>query len=190
VSFDDRGDLTLKVGNLEDGDVFEFVICSRALARASPVFRAMLFGGFSESKPEGEAWVVKLPEDRPAPFSILLKIIHGCFCEVPQSLTLEDIYQLLVVTNKYDMLSLASTWFAPYRNLKARDGNEKLLWMAWELGDQGAFNGMARDLVVTSEVNKEGQLLDSRGIPFNTYECFDANGLLDRFLNREVTEQL
>ncbi|KAK1464054.1 hypothetical protein CMEL01_12815 [Colletotrichum melonis] len=101
VSFDDRGDLTLRVGSLEDGsaDVFDFVVCSRALARASPVFRAMLFSGFSESKPEGDTWIVKLPEDRPAPFFILLNIIHGCFSAVPQKLELDELYQLLVVTN-------------------------------------------------------------------------------------------
>ncbi|KAK1676065.1 hypothetical protein BDP55DRAFT_768239 [Colletotrichum godetiae] len=104
-------------GNLKDGSVVEFVVCSRALARASSVFRAMLLGGFSESKPERDDWVVELPEVRTAPFSILLKIIHGRFCEVPQSLTLEELYQLLVVTDKYDMVSvifqLASTWFEP-----------------------------------------------------------------------------
>ncbi|KAK0381341.1 hypothetical protein CLIM01_01310 [Colletotrichum limetticola] len=136
VSFDDRGDLTLRVGSLEDGsaDVFDFVVCSRALARASPVFRAMLFGGFSESKPEGDIWIVKLPEDRPAPFSILLNIIHGCFSAVPQKLKLDELYQLLVVTNKYDMLS---------------------------------------------KVNTEGQIVDKIGVPLNTYDCYEANGIID-----------
>ncbi|KXH62511.1 hypothetical protein CNYM01_01722 [Colletotrichum nymphaeae SA-01] len=164
VFFDDRGDLTLRVGNLGDGgaDVFEFVVCSRALARASPVFRAMLFDGFSESKPEGDTWIVKLPEDRPAPFFILLNIIHGCFSAVPQKLELDELYQLLVVTNKYDMLSVifqwAPIWFEPHR----------------------------------SKVNTEGQIVDKTGVPLNTYDCYEANGIIDDITKarQDILEEL
>ncbi|KAL0781906.1 hypothetical protein CaCOL14_003241 [Colletotrichum acutatum] len=190
VSFDDRGDLTLRVGSLEDGgaDVFEFVVCSRALARASPVFRAMLFGGFSESKPEGDTWIVKLPEDRPAPFFILLNIIHGRFRAVPQKLKLDELYQLLVVTNKYDMLSVifqwAPSWFEPFKTLEASiEGNERLLWIAWELGDKGAFELMSRNLVLGSGIDNEGRLIDKKGVPLNTYDCYEATDILGGFLN-------
>ncbi|KXH31764.1 hypothetical protein CSIM01_09439 [Colletotrichum simmondsii] len=186
VSFDDRGDLTLRVGNLENGgaDVFEFVVCSRALARASPVFRAMLFGGFSESKPEGDTWIVNLPGDRSAPFFILLNIIHGCFSAVPQKLELDELYQLLVVTNKYDMLSVifqwASIWFEPHKNLDViSEGNERLLWIAWELGEEETFILKCRDFVLRSKVNTEGQIVDKTGVPLNTYDCYEANGIID-----------
>ncbi|KAK1535856.1 hypothetical protein CPAR01_09398 [Colletotrichum paranaense] len=186
VSFDDRGDLTLRVGSLEDGsaDVFDFVVCSRALARASPVFRAMLFSGFSESKPEGDTWIVKLPEDRPAPFFILLNIIHGCFSAVPQKLELDELYQLLVVTNKYDMLSVifqwAPIWFEPHKNLDAiSEGNERLLWIAWELGEERTFEVKCRDFVLGSKVNPEGQIVDKIGVPLNTYDCYEARGIID-----------
>ncbi|KAJ0313196.1 hypothetical protein COL5a_004048 [Colletotrichum fioriniae] len=184
ISFDDRGDLTLRVGSLEDGfgDVFEFVVCSRALARASPVLRAMLFGGFSESKPDGDIWIVKLPEDRTAPFFILLNIIHGRFRAVPQKLKLDELYQLLVVTNKSEMLSVifqwAPIWFEPHKNLdEVLEGNERLLWIAWELGEERTFELKCRDFVLRSNVNTEGQIVDKRGAPLNTYDY----KIMDRF---------
>lgn len=48
IVLDPDGDLHLAVGTAKVNPV-RFVVCSRALARASPVFKAMLFGGFSES---------------------------------------------------------------------------------------------------------------------------------------------
>ncbi|KLU92675.1 hypothetical protein MAPG_11663, partial [Magnaporthiopsis poae ATCC 64411] len=48
IVLDPDGDLHLAVGTAKVNPV-RFVVCSRALARASPVFKAMLFGAFSES---------------------------------------------------------------------------------------------------------------------------------------------
>ncbi|KAK1579363.1 uncharacterized protein LY79DRAFT_582552 [Colletotrichum navitas] len=55
--FDTRGDLTLKVGDSEKDQprMYELIVCSRPLASWSPVLRAMLFTGLSESRPKGEA---------------------------------------------------------------------------------------------------------------------------------------
>ncbi|KAG8407249.1 hypothetical protein J3458_020738 [Metarhizium acridum] len=49
-----HGDLRLKVGSPQQaGDTIcqsvEFLVCSRALARASPVFDRMLYGAFAEA---------------------------------------------------------------------------------------------------------------------------------------------
>ncbi|KAI8267569.1 hypothetical protein K4K56_004477 [Colletotrichum sp. SAR 10_98] len=66
-TFDSKGDLYLVVG-IRAGDPSTFLVCSKVLARASPVFDKMLFGPFAESRPSTEsskqdsAWIVHLPE--------------------------------------------------------------------------------------------------------------------------------
>ncbi|EJT76770.1 hypothetical protein GGTG_06685 [Gaeumannomyces tritici R3-111a-1] len=54
IIFDQDGDLHLAVGTAKVNPM-RFVVCSRTLARASPVFRTMLFGAFSESSRPGGA---------------------------------------------------------------------------------------------------------------------------------------
>ncbi|KAJ0347663.1 hypothetical protein COL154_010775 [Colletotrichum chrysophilum] len=52
---DSKGDLYLVVGSdIRAGDPSTFLVCSKALARASPVFDKMLFGPFAESHLEPE----------------------------------------------------------------------------------------------------------------------------------------
>ncbi|OIW30037.1 hypothetical protein CONLIGDRAFT_644067 [Coniochaeta ligniaria NRRL 30616] len=80
VIFDDDGDLRLIVGP----DKVSFIVCSKALARASKIFKHMLFGGFAESKPADNAeWVVELPEDDVNGMHILMDIVHGNIDKVP-----------------------------------------------------------------------------------------------------------
>lgn len=84
---DKRGDLYLVVGediSSEENPAVKLQVCSRALARCSPVFEAMPFGGFAESQPaatlEQSSWVVHLPEDEPEYTLNFLEIIHGRPC--------------------------------------------------------------------------------------------------------------
>lgn len=74
-TFDPNGDLRLVIGEQKA----ESVVCSRSLARASPIFNKMLYGAFSESKPVEGDWHVELPEDDPYALCFLLNIIHGPF---------------------------------------------------------------------------------------------------------------
>lgn len=69
---------------------------AHALWRAthSPVFRAMLFGPFSESKPalhDGRLWQVSLPEDDFAGLQVIFLICHGDFASVPDELSLDEL---------------------------------------------------------------------------------------------------
>ncbi|KAI0477142.1 hypothetical protein GGR56DRAFT_691413 [Xylariaceae sp. FL0804] len=89
-----------------------FVVCSRALARASPVWKRMLYGGFAESQRRpasldssssssfdatttttttttsggggGGHWTVELPEDDAGAMATLLHIVHGRFGQLPR----------------------------------------------------------------------------------------------------------
>lgn len=81
---DAHGDLWLHAqgaGSWGDHETVKFKVCSRALARASVVFHAMLYGRFAESEMRvpGANWVVELPDDSGAAMEQLLGIMHGRF---------------------------------------------------------------------------------------------------------------
>ena len=102
--FDPRGDLKLLVG----ADRVVFRVCSRTLARSSPVWEALLYGPFSEGKAqqEGDTWEIPLPEERPEELGIILSVMHGKFDNLPQAIACGELHKLAVLAYKYDMIRL------------------------------------------------------------------------------------
>ncbi|KAK2024072.1 hypothetical protein LX32DRAFT_599429 [Colletotrichum zoysiae] len=182
---DSRGDLTLRIGQKDAEEPYQLVVCSRTVARSSAVFRAMLFGGFAESKSEGESsWVVDLPDDEHHLMFLLLTIIHGNFTFLPEKLNPEELYQLLIVADKYDMVHtlrpMLATWYQPHLETAAIAGNETFLWVAWVLGDKKTFENLALRLVLYSKVDEGGQLLDSNRNHFSKHRPLGPLGILER----------
>lgn len=144
MTFDDEGDLRLEVG--EKTARRSFVVCSRSLARVSKPFKAMLYGNFAESKSrtKDSKWTVELPEDDPQAFITILHIIHSQFGMIPEIVTRDQLYQITILTDKYDMTEILRPWarkWLPHvhsTNL-TNQGDEVLTWMAWELGDRSLF---------------------------------------------------
>lgn len=180
VILDEDGDLILIVGGDEDPDVVptvfhimpspptSFQVCSRALSRTSPVFKAMLNGPFKESRSNNtfntNDWVVELPSDNPESFGVLLHIIHSNFDVVPNSVDLLQLFQILVAANKYDMVRIIrhflSVWF---------DVNKQWLWplptvpdlqllvqVSYELGVESIFREAVISLALHCEL-KDGE---------------------------------
>lgn len=145
LTFDDEGDLRLEVGEGEAKRTF--VVCSRALARASKPLRAMLYGPFaeSESRKIDPNWTVQLPEDLPEAFATILRIVHGQFEAVPDEIDRDELYQITVLTDKYNMTDILQPWAQKWiTNLDSQDrvsqeGDEVMLWISWELGHQDLF---------------------------------------------------
>lgn len=163
--FDSDGDLLLKVGTIKcvaprssltgtpsNDAACTFQVCSRAMARASSVWKRMLFGGFAESKPKEGEWVVRLPDDSPEAMSTLLSIVHADFDAVPlhsHRLATHNLFELTVLTDKYDLTHImkpwARTWLELVWDMAGYNftSNLQLLWITWELGDQIRFASTA-----------------------------------------------
>lgn len=130
---------------------YRFVVCSKALARASRFFNRLLFGGFSESqKPEGgEQWTVHLPHDNPTAMWHLMAIAHGNahWIAPKKQVDLNELYELAVLCDKYDMTRLialfSSSWIkAVWDHHKKATGVvtfSQILWISWVLGDKEIF---------------------------------------------------
>lgn len=169
---DPDGDLCLVVGDKKGS---AFVVCSKTVARASPVWKKLLYGEFAESlqpsKDSGEEWTVRLPDDNPGSMKVLLNIIHSRFDQVPikvdmsnictidgEQITFSDLFLLTVLTDKYDLTRnlrpWATTWLEDVRaatthNLKfSMTSMDHLCWIAWELGDEGSFTTAIKHIVL------------------------------------------
>lgn len=152
VTIDPRGDLKLTVGKEEDGTRVTFLVCSRALARTSPVFERMLYGNFKESQDspkENTDWEVELQNERPTTMEILLNITHANLAKVPRILPIDELYDLTICTNYYDTTHLlafwADSWLSSIDDI-ARDANAlmpKLLWIFWEFGRREQLQAVA-----------------------------------------------
>ena len=157
-----------------------FVVSSHALAFVSTVFKQMLLGEFTESRPiSGAPWIVKLPEDNPVPFQSILQMIHHRFYEQPALAAIDRIsqlYDITVITDKYTMSHLlipyAKGWVAEIQRIKTvsdprwKSTLAKIMFIAWELGSEQLFKSSYRALVVNcegdewAEFQKENAKLD------------------------------
>ncbi|OTA99379.1 hypothetical protein M426DRAFT_325179 [Hypoxylon sp. CI-4A] len=207
IVIDPDGELCLAVGEC---DTVTFVVCPKALARASPVWKKLLYGGFAESiqpeKGSGEEWIVKLPEDDPKTMEIVLNIIHCRFDRVPTSvrqlmllsdnggfINIYTLYHLTVLTDKYDLSRILQPWASRWvRDLPDADPTnptaqrimdglaQKLLWISWELGDDQIFKQAATYLTLRCDPI-EGSLSLSTGTLFSAcLEPPDSSSLIER----------
>lgn len=168
-SLDPDGDLILRIGSGDDGRVVDFKVCSAALRRASPVFKAMLFGQWAEAKPTSGQWIVALPDDDPFAFRPILAMVHGKFDIIPASMTLEQISDIVVITDKYGLTALLRPWAADWKSRilepQTADGAvhnisiyDKILLarVAWELGCESQLKSLLKALIfVMSESDIE-----------------------------------
>ncbi|KAJ4391354.1 hypothetical protein N0V93_004971 [Gnomoniopsis smithogilvyi] len=163
MCLDAEGDLRLEVGEGEGKR--SFVICSRALARVSKPFNAMLYGPFAESYSRKVApdWTVALPEDDPEAFAIILQIVHSNFKMVPPTVSRDELYQITIWTDKYDMTEILQPWAQKWVDglEEAGDlhtGEGELLWICWELGLQRKFVDVSQKALDSCYLDEESRL--------------------------------
>ena len=180
-TFDQHGDLRLVVG--EEKAVS--LVCSRALARASPTFfNTLLYGNFAEAKGRQNGdWRIDLPEDDPHALCLLLNIIHGRFERVPDQLSEDHLYRVIVLTDKYGLAHILRPWVRSWLNLspKNTDSAVHMAWIAWELGDHGLFSRACTYLLNHSHVGPAGDLTDANGFLLDSLDVtahMDIDGTL------------
>jgi len=124
------------------------------------VWKAMLFGGWAESKPtDGSAWIVKLPEDTVDGSGIMLAIAHGRFLLIPANITARSIHQSAIVANKYHLHHLLQPWIDPWTSIMSSQADcvSKTFW-GWETGNETLFRAGVISMCRLSYINDAGDL--------------------------------
>ncbi|KAK4188166.1 hypothetical protein QBC35DRAFT_451607 [Podospora australis] len=115
ISIDPEGDLILRVGEdfetAKDKCFTEFRVCSRAVRRASPVWKSKL--SESPMPTDGSEWVIPFPDDDPVAMHNILAICHGHF----RLRTTENFVTCIAINHhadKYDALHLVRDYAEPW----------------------------------------------------------------------------
>ncbi|KAK2729034.1 hypothetical protein CKAH01_10605 [Colletotrichum kahawae] len=171
ITVEEDGDLHLVVDGTGLPEPNTYVVCSRALARHSPVFKTMLSGPFAEAcRPaDGSQWVVEVLEDNHKQFPVFLSIIHGCFQDVPKELDIQDLGALLVIVEKYDALPIIRPWVkgwleSPRGRWSAEGYSSHLVCYAWVTGHRAIFEEEARKAVYEEKVEPDFQFSDHEAL--------------------------
>ncbi|OAQ98236.1 hypothetical protein LLEC1_06484 [Akanthomyces lecanii] len=180
VKFDDYSDTQLHVGSAHSTAPAVFAVCSRALSRASPAFEEILYGTGSRQDASAallsENQLIELPHDEPASMAILLHAIHSQFRQIPTQLSVEALYDLVVVAHKYGATAALRPWTAPWTQsstLKLEDSNENLLRamsIYWILGFREEFFRTTKKFVESAPRLAKSDLLLLQTAPDTTGE--------------------
>ncbi|KAL3297541.1 Nuclear pore protein-like protein [Colletotrichum asianum] len=171
ITVEEDGDLHLVVDGTGLPEPKTYVVCSRALARHSPVLKAMLFGAFAEARrpTDGSQWVVKVSEDNHKQFPVFLSIVHGCFQDVPKELDVQDLGALLVIVDKYDALPIIRPWVkgwleTPRERWAAEGYSSNLVCYAWMTGHRAIFEKEARNTVYAEKLEPDFRFVDHEAL--------------------------
>ncbi|KAF4463596.1 hypothetical protein FALBO_9579 [Fusarium albosuccineum] len=194
IEFDPHGDLHLIV---DTNPSQTMLVDSRALSRASAFFHSMFHGQFAESKPEEGDWVIKLPEDKAMPFKILMDMVHAMYAWTPTHLSIDNLFDLCVLTNKYDMSRalrpMADIWF--YHRIKninslGTESLAKILFVAWELGHDESVRQMTVKIAREFSVDENGDFVDSEYNPLKDMAPFKLLPFMGEMLHYRASSLL
>lgn len=146
-----------------------------------------LTGGWAESRPERGAWVVNWPEDHPRAMEILLPIVHHHRSRVPRTLGLDELFHVAVAVDVYDLPRCLGpcpkSWCEAVASLLKKtldlEALAKLGWIAWVFGDKGLFEGVLQRMMVETEIDEDGKLVDASGTgleEFSYVQAMDIHG--------------
>ncbi|KAK7978381.1 hypothetical protein PG996_004430 [Apiospora saccharicola] len=182
------GDLLIRVADTKFWGDKEYLVDSNAVKRSSKPLDVLV----AEKRTDFRYDVVWI-EDNVECFGILLSIMHCKFGEVPSELDDSDLYELLQVTEEYQVTHLlrpwAATWVEPYQDdffLWLSDTDEELamkglgerLWIAWVLGEKRMFRKLTRYIIKEAPFNDYHELYFGEGNAFSLLEDPEIPGLL------------
>ena len=169
VQFDPEGDVILIIPF--ETQRTRFQVNSQSLCLASSVFRVM-FGSNAHFK-EGEALRnrgassppidITLGDDDPKALALLLRIAHHQYDWVPRTLSGDQLYEVAIVCDKYDMRQVLGLWLDQWIPVDTKCGGniggDKWLFIAYAFGSEALFTKLSKELILNSTLDPSGSLL-------------------------------
>lgn len=147
ITIDTSHDLTLIVGSSEHvRGQKAFQVSKSSFRHASKIWKNMLDGGWAE----GEMWEIRLPEDSCFAIELVLRIAHLQLDTLPAKLTQEELTELAILSDKYDlkhllyMLAKYKRWISVFKEngtiWPASIDLQKFLMITSAFGLESAFD--------------------------------------------------
>lgn len=188
VTLDPHGDMMLLVGKQKctrescndarenrQSKAICFHLNSAVVAGASPAFGLALYSPSAETtRQDSVKWTVNFPDDDPQAMRTIVGILYG-HCptsSLDKHMDLEQLLQLTVLADKYDLVPLLQRWSAQWvadmerywvdRTFvrQSTEDLESLLWIFWVLGHEPLYAYMVLQIAFYSELDAAGKLTD------------------------------
>jgi hypothetical protein len=179
-----EGDLLLEVSTGATSE--HFLVASQVLVSTSAVFAKMLgkksnFAeavALRESKGDDQPVIVKVADDDPSTMKIILYALHSQYRQVPDSITLSQLFQAAVICDKYALHEalrlIAKVWSEPLKH-GSKKNPRQWLFISWVFGPESVFTEVSRQLTLdgTSIPDKEDELVFGKE-KLTLHECVPA----------------
>lgn len=147
IVFDKHGDTKVRNKRVGELEHTVYIVCSRALARVSPVFHAILYDRIGtvdiHKSPQSDDGFIDFVEEGEESLIIFLNIAHARFSGIPRTLNVDQLYNITALTSRYECTCILSTWVNSWISCSEDQAHEtdlaKILWVTWQVGRQNAF---------------------------------------------------
>jgi hypothetical protein len=110
---------------------------------------------------------VDFTSDDFATITLLLRIAHLQFQNIPKKLSYPRLLQMAIACDQYSCAGLVAPWLESWlsdeRTSSMEDGKEGWLFVAWVFGRHFIFEQLANKLVLEMKTNDEGEFLTKNG---------------------------
>jgi len=171
VQFDPDGDVILVIPSQAQERTARFQVSSHSLCLASSVFRTIL--GANACFEKGNALRyratssppidITLEDDEPKALALLLRIVHHQYDWVPRTLDDDQLYQVAILCDKYDMQQVLGLYLDQWIPMDTEAGGkisgDRWLFISYVFGREDLFMQLSKELILTSTVDTGGSLL-------------------------------
>lgn len=146
-----------------------YIVCSRALARASPVLRLEIrHAGTTRQPHPPHGLILQLEDIDNDAMTTFLNIAHAHFLQVPGRRSIRQLYNLTRLTSRYHCTELLApwvdSWISTVRSVVQRCDVAMMFWVFWELDMKDDLNAVARRMageLDARELCASGRLWDN-----------------------------
>ncbi|OAA55654.1 hypothetical protein ISF_07759 [Cordyceps fumosorosea ARSEF 2679] len=151
---DKHGDVKVRLKGQVPGAT-TYTVCSRALARASPVLRAEMRHHRAANDKDA---VLQICGSDDESLAVFLNIAHSRFLAVPRTLTVTQMHNLTTLMSAYKCTAMLAPWIDSW--MPAAQGTVRrsdifaMFWVYWDLGLRDELRKMAHRVVVELDTNE------------------------------------
>jgi hypothetical protein len=136
-----------------------FLVSSRHIISASPVFKAMLKGGWDEGEKKDGRFFISAEDWDVEALTVVMNVLHSHYRQVPKTVTLKMLAKIGIIADYYKLQEalqpMAMLWIGALKNTMPGTSfdADAVLWIlvSWVFEDETAFKSITQGCYVTHQ---------------------------------------
>ena len=138
-----------------------FLVSSHHIILASPVFKAMLKGGWGEGEKKDGRFYIRAEDWDVEALTIVMNVLHSHYRQVPKTVTLKMLARISVIVDYYKIQEafqpMVLLWMSPLESQvpSSSFSPDDVLWIlvSWVLEDEKAFTQTTKAAILHGKDN-------------------------------------